>query len=144
MIKIHPNIIVGSINELAQVLNTVHYIINCSVNLNNYMVHPNYLNTNIQKFSLETLPTLNSIYDFVYQQVSLGKNIFLCCETGTNQSLIIGMFIIMKMFNINFYNVFYKIFYTNKINSYEYYSGLVNYEPYILSNTNTNDKMDTS
>lgn len=149
MIKIHQNIIVGSINELAQLLNSVHYVINCSVNLNNSIVNPNYLNANIYNFSLQTLPTLNSIYDFVCGQIALGKNIYLSCETGLNQSLIVGMFIMMKMFNLNFYNVYLKICCTNKINPYDYYAGLTNYEPYILNysqnyNRNNDSKMDIS
>ncbi len=143
MIKIHSNIIIGSPSDLAQIINSVHYIINCSTNLNNIMVHPNYLNLNIPQFTLESINILNSVYDFLNNKILLNQNVFLLCDTGINNSLIVGMFCVMKLLDLNYYNTYYKIATFNKINSYEFYSGLKHYEPYIIKNR-AGDKMDLS
>lgn len=143
MIKIHPNIIIGSPNELAQIINSVNYIINCSINLNNAILHSNYLNLNITQFTINSLKILNTMYDFINNKILLNKNIFLLCETGIDNSLIAGMFIIMKMLNLNYNTVYYKIATIYKIKYYDCYSGLKYYEPYIL-NYNSGDKMDIS
>jgi hypothetical protein len=142
MIKIHSNIIIGSPNDLAQIINNVNYIINCSTNLNNAMLHSNYLNLNITQFTFESLKILNSMYDFINNKIILNKNVFLLCETGIDNSLIVAMFILMKMLNLNYNNVYYKITTIYKIKSYDCYSGLKYYEPYILNNSE--DKMDIS
>ena len=141
MIKIHSNIIIGSPSDLAQNINNIHYIINCSINLNNAIIHPNYLNLNIIHFSFESLNILNSVYDFIINKILLNQNVFLLCETGIEFSLIVGMFIIMKMLNLDYYNTYCNIANIHKIKSYEYYFGLKYYEPYIY---NCKDKMDIS
>jgi len=143
MIKIHSNIIIGSPSDLAQIINSVHYIINCSTNLNNIIVHPNYLNLNITQFTTESLNILNSVYDFVNNKILLNQNVFLLCDSGIGNSLIVGMFFIMKLLNLNYYNTYYNIATYNKINSYEFYAGLTYYEPYIIKN-GLGEKMDIS
>lgn len=143
MIKIHPNILVGSLHDLSQIINSVNFIINCSLNLNNAMTHPNYLNLNINQFSLDSLQTLNSVYDFVIGKISLNQNIFLLCETGIDKSLILGIFIMMKLYNLSYHTTYYNIAATNKINNYDSYSGLKNYEPYI-GFCGSGEKMDIS
>jgi hypothetical protein len=146
MIKIHSNIIVGSCDSLLQstILPHVHYIINCSTNLNNLIVHPNYINLGVDKFGFKTLRTLNSLSDFVNEKISLGNNIFLLCENGIGHSLVVGMFIIMKMHNINFDQVFNQLSASYNINNYDFYSGLKRYEPFIKEEykKNNNYKMD--
>ena len=83
------------------------------------------------------------MYDFIIYKILLNNNVFLLCETGIDNGLIVGMFILMKMLNLNFNNVYYKIANIYKIKSYNYYSGLKYYEPYILKYT-SEDKMDIS
>lgn len=138
MIKIHPNILIGSPPELQQVLPSVNFIINCSMNLNNLIVHPNYINLNISIFNQETLTYLNNLYNFIVEKICSNQNIFLLCETGINNSLIIGMFIIMKMFNLNYNQVYYTIANSHRINSYDFYTGLKFYEIHIISNFSEN------
>jgi hypothetical protein len=140
MIKIHPNIIIGNPNELHGLLNSVTYIINCSINLNNLINHPNYINLNIDKFSWESFYTLNELYKFINGKIIYGNNFFLLCDTGINNSLVVGIFILMNIYKAKYNDIYYQLAYTNKINSYEYYSGLVNFEPNILAN----DMMDLS
>jgi hypothetical protein len=143
MIKIHPNIIIGSLSDLGQILGSVNYIVNCSTNLNNIISHPNYLNLNINQFTFESLQTLNSVYDFVFSKLVLEQNVFLLCETGIDKSLIVGLFILMKMHNLNFNSVYHNVANSNKINPYECYSGLKIYEPHIIA-FGSGEKMDIS
>ena len=143
MIKIHPNILIGSPTDFIPNIDYVHYIINCSTSLNNAIVHSNYLNLNITQFTLESLNILNAVFEFINNKISLNQNIFLLCETGIDYSLIVGIFIVMKKFNLNYHNAYYKIANIYKIKSYEYYSGLKYFEPYIL-NYNFKDVMDIS
>jgi hypothetical protein len=143
MIKINPNIVVGSLNDLPNILNSVHYIINCSVNLNNLFVHQNYMNLNIHHFSIDSLQLLNSLFDFIKNKILLNHNIFLLCENGINNSLITGMFVAMKLYNLTYNEVYYKISIIYPIHSYDFYSGLKYYEPYI-QDYNLSDEMDIS
>lgn len=143
MIKIHSNIIIGSTNDLTHIFNYVHYIINCSINLNNLLVHPNYLNLNITQFTLDSLQILNSLYDFVNSKILLNQNIFLLCENGINNSLIVGIFLMMKLYKLNYADVYYQISARHSINSYDFYAGLKYYEPYIIG-YKISDKMDIS
>ena len=143
MIKIHSNIIIGSPSDLAQIVNSVHYIINCSTNLNNMMVHSNYLNLNITQFTTESLNILISVYDFINNKILLNQNVFLLCDSGIGHSLIVGMFFVMKLLNLNYYNTYHNIATVHKINSYEFYSGLKYYEPYIIK-YGFGEKMDHS
>lgn len=143
MIKIHPNIIIGSPSELTQIINSVHYIINCSIALNNKLIHPNYINLNISQFNYGSLQILNSMFDFINLKIRLNQNIFLLCETGIDNSLIVGMFIMMKLHNSYFKNIYYQILNIyNNIKPYDFYAGLEYYEQYIL-NAKTNE-MDIS
>jgi hypothetical protein len=142
MIKIHPNIIVGSPSDLSSVLNSVHYIINCSINLNNLIVHSNYLNLNIQQFTFDSLQILNSVFDFINCKILLNQNIFLLCENGINNSLVVGIFIIMKLHNSNYNDVYNYMSTIHQINPYNFYSGLKYFEPCIISKSI--DKMDIS
>jgi len=141
MIKIHSNIIIGSPHDLAQIINSVNYIINCSASLNNLLVHPNYINLNIQQFTFNSLQILNSLFDFISWKISLNQNIYLLCETGTNYSLIVGMFVVMKLYNLSYSEVYYRLSSLHNIGSYDFYSGLKYYEPYIIIR-DTNNKMD--
>ena len=143
MIKIHSNILIGSPSDLTQIANSVHYIINCSTHLNNIIVHQNYLNLNITQFTAESLNILNSVYDFINNKILLNQNVFLLCDSGIGHSLIVGMFLIMKLFNLNYYNTYHKIATIHKINSYEFYSGLKYYEPHIIK-CGLGEKMDLS
>lgn len=143
MIKIHSNIVVGSLNDLQNVINTVHYIINCSPNLNNLILHPNYINLNITYFTFDSLQILNSMYDFIKSKIFFNQNIFLLCENGINNSLIAGIFIAMKLYNLTYNNIYYPISSLYSINSYDYYSGLKYFEPYII-NYRPSDQMDIS
>lgn len=143
MIKLHTNIIVGSPNDLAFVFQTVNYIINSSPSLNNLINHPNFINFNINSFSFDTLQPLVNLAEFVKNKISLNQNIFLLCESGLLNSLILGMFIIMKFYNLDFDTVFQNISNTYHIHPYNSYSLLKYYEPYILSYPNS-EKMDIS
>jgi hypothetical protein len=148
MIKLHPNIITGSPTDLNQLSGSIYYIINCSINLNNLIIHQNFINANITKFDFETLNILNNIYNFIKSKILLNQTVFLLCENGLGNSLIVGIFILMKMYNMNCMSVYYEITKFNIINSYDFYSGLKNYEPYIITSNNYNffntNKMDIS
>lgn len=139
MIVIHPNIIVGSVYDLTANFNNIHYILNCSISLNNLLFHPNYINLNISIFNQNSIQLLNSIFEFIYGNIELKYNIFILCETGINNSLIIGMFIIMKLYKLKYNDVYNSIVKNNIINSYYYYSGLIFYEQYILDKNNIDD-----
>ena len=143
MIKIHSNIIIGSPNDLTQLLNSVHYVVNCSISLNNLYVHPNYINLNIVNFSNDSLQILNSIFDFINWKILSNQNIFLLCENGISNSLMVGMFFMMKLHVLNYNDVYYRIATIHRINSHDFYSGLKYYEPYIIK-CEVNDKMDTT
>ncbi len=135
MIKIHSNIIIGNLSDLQQLINNVTYIINCSPNFAKLCSHPNYLNLNINNPIHETLNILNQISDFMYNKIMSNQNIFLLCDTGINNSLIVGMFFLMKFFNINYQSVYHNITLFSKINPYEFYLGLAQFEPYILKSS---------
>jgi hypothetical protein len=141
MIKIHSNVVIGSTSDLNQILTHVHYIINCSTNLNNLFVHPNYLNLNITQFSIGSLQILNSVYDFINSKIQLNQNIFILCENGIGNSLIVGMFLAMRLYKLNYNQVYYQIATKHSVNHYDFYSGLKHFEPQILNRDL--DKMDT-
>ena len=138
MIKIHKNIIIGSLMDLQHLLNSVTYIINCSPTFSKLLSHPNYLNLNINSPSAEKLNTLNQVTDFINNKVLLNHNIFLLCETGLNNSLIVGMFFLMKFYNVSYNTVYHNIAITNRINPYEFYLGLTSFEPHIIKTTSEN------
>ena len=141
MLKIHPNIIIGNPYDLSLVLDKVNYIFNCSSNLNNLIIHQNYLNLNISSFSYDSLYPLLNLYNYINNILINQQNVFILCVTGINHSLVVGMFIIMKLYNINFDIVYHNIIQTYKIGPYELYSGLKYYEPFIINNCDVS--MDT-
>jgi hypothetical protein len=132
MIKIHSNIVIGSPTDLIQYIPYINYVINCSINLNNLFIDPNYINLNITKFDFSTLEILNKLVDFISYKISQNQNIFLLCENGINHSLIVGMFLIMKIHKINYNDVYYYLSSIHQINNYDFYCGLKYYEPYII------------
>jgi hypothetical protein len=140
MLKIHPNIIVGTPYDLSLVLDKVNYIFNCSPNLNNLIVHQNYINLTLVNFSYETLQLLLYLYNFIIDKIAYNQNIFILCETGINSSLTVGMFLIMKLYKLNFDYVYHNIAHSHKIGSYELYSGLKHFELFI--DDNSGEKMD--
>ena len=74
---------------------------------------------------------------------SINNNIFILCESGIGISLIIGMFYIMKFFNLDYNTVYSNIAKNYIINHYKFYSGLIYFEPYIIKST-FGEKMDCS
>lgn len=144
MIKIHNNIIIGTPSDLQQLINYTTFIINCSPHLANLLNHPNFININITNPNLqEILYLLNQTSEFIYNKISSNQNIFIMCDTGINNSLIVGMFFLMKLHNINYYSVYYNIASSHKIHSFDFYLGLTHFEPHILKKIEEN-RMDLS
>ena len=98
MIKIHSNIIIGSPNDLTQLLNSVHYVVNCSISLNNLYVHPNYINLNIVNFSNDSLQILNSIFDFINWKILSNQNIFFFFFCTHTHGMFLQTFVIFHFF----------------------------------------------
>jgi hypothetical protein len=134
MIKIHSNIIIGNFNDLQLLLPNVSFIINCFSGYSYLYNNPNFINVVNLEYN-----TFLQLYNFINYKILLNNNIFILCDTGKNISLIIGMFFLMKYHNLNFNTVYYNIAYYNHINSYEYYSNLISFEPYILSPPQSNN-----
>lgn len=143
MIKIHPNIIIGNIPQLQQVINNVSYIINCHSEYSHICNHPNYLNLIINNINYETFCHLNQVFDFINNKISLNQNIFILCNTGINISLFVGMFFLMKFHNLNYKTIYDQIALFHQIFPYEYYACLSLLEPYILKYS-SGENMDLS
>lgn len=143
MINLQTNIFIGTPHDLQNIIHSINYVFNCSTNLNNLINHPNYINLNINNFSFETLQYLINLSDFIYQKTLLNQNIFILCENGIGSSLIIGMFYIMKCYNLDYNYVYTYISKIYSINHYDFYAGLKYFEPYIIKNT-FGEKMDCS
>jgi hypothetical protein len=138
MLNIYKNIIIGTPHDLSLVMNNVHYIINCSVNLNNLIIHPNFININLTMIDNNALNLLFDLYCFVKNKIFINNTIFILCETGINTSLFVGMYLIMKLCNLPFNDVYNIIVNAIKIHPYNTYSILKYYENFIFQQTNNN------
>lgn len=124
MFCIFNNIFICSVNELPLLnLNNFNFIINCSNKLSNLINNQNFLNLNIDQLSIENF---NEVYNFILKNIN--QKIIILDETGKDISMILGMFIVMKYYNVNFDLVYDNIkIYTDLYNK-EYYSFLYNYK----------------
>lgn len=75
---------------------------------------------------------MNQVYEFINNKILLNQNVFILCDTGLNNSLFVGMYFLMKYYNLNYHTVYHNIASSNKINSYEHYLSLTLFEPYIF------------
>jgi len=133
MYQLHQRIILININEL-NTLNAqqVNWIINCSHSLNNYMVHPNYLNLNLPFYNGESIQVLTKAYDFIINQINLSQNIVILCETGVAGGMLFSIFFLMKFHNMTYDKVYDQISKTIPINSIFYYYSLKSLENQII------------
>lgn len=142
MIKIHTNIIIGNLIDLQNLINNTTFIINCSSNYQKLFEHPHFLNLNLHNPLYDTYSILEQVYFFISSKIVFNQNIFILCDSGISDSLTVGIFFLMKFYNMNYKTVYNNLSLHYKINSYNYYSKLVNFEKHIK--LYKNDDMDLS
>ena len=125
MYQIHNNIILLPISEINILQNNqVNWIINCSESLNNYMIHPNYINLNIPYYNVESIQILHKAFEFICQRINLSENIVILCENGIAGGMLFSMFFLMKYYNLPFDTVFERISKSIQVNTIFYYYSL--------------------
>lgn len=105
MFCLFNNIFICSVNELPFLnLNNFNYIINCSIKLNYLINNNNFININIEHLSDKTIDNFIQIYNFI--NININSKIIILDETGKDLAMFLGIFIIMKYYNIDFNNVY--------------------------------------
>ena len=113
-------------------LSQIQYILNCSLNLNNLMSVPNYINLNLSQPINNLLPYINNSLNFIYDCLSKKYKIILLDDSGKENSIFIGIMFLMKYYKQNFENIYNSLSNYTSIYSKEYYNSISTIEYYLI------------
>ena len=125
MFCIFNNILICSINDLQLLnINNFNFIINCSLEYNKLFENPNYINLNIKEFNIFNIDSLFNIINFIIKNIN--QKIILLDENGKNNAMVIGLYLFMKYYKINFSYAYDNIKTLTELNNKNYYFFLNN------------------
>jgi hypothetical protein len=143
MFCLYNNIYICGINEVPVFnLNNFNYIVNCTNNNYNTILNITQNSTNYATIDLSyfNLFVLNNFYSFV-QSINSNTKILLVDENGISNASIVGIFLLMKLHNSKFSNIYNSLKLTVNLNTYFYYNNLVIYEQQIINKNTTNQNI---
>lgn len=121
------------VNELNSLnLNNFNYILNCSTNLNNLIVSPNFINLNLSQPIENLISNINQILNYILDCLNNNLKIILLDETGKDNSISIGIMFLMKLYKRNFNSIYDSFTNYTQIHPKEYYSSIINIEYYLI------------
>lgn len=143
MFCLYNNIYICGINEVPIFnLNNFNYIVNCTNNNYNTILNitPNSINYTTIDLSYFNIFVLNNFYSFV-QSINNNTKLLLVDENGISNASIIGIFLLMKVHNSKFSNIYNSLKLTVNLNTYFYYNNLIIYEQQIINKNTTNQNI---
>jgi len=133
------------VNELESLnLTNFNYILNCSINLNNLIISPNYINLNLNQPIQNLIPYIIQSLEFILNCLNNKNKIILLDETGKDDSIIVGIMFLMKIYNKNFNSIYDSISNYTQIHPKEYYSSIMNIEYYLIGFQNQYNGINTT
>ena len=145
MFCLFDNIYFCGINELNSLnLNEIHFILNCSSNLNNLVLNPNYINLNLFQPINELIGYINNLLNFIFDCLTKKYKIILLDESGKDNAIYIGIMFLMKYYKQNFENIYNSLSNYTTIYPKEYYNSISNIEYYLIGLNSQNQSVHLS
>jgi hypothetical protein len=115
-------------------LSNFSYILNCSNELNNFIVNPNFFNLGIERPSFMNLNIILQAYDFIKKAYESKKKIILLDKTGKDNAIFMLLVFMIKQYNINLETAYESLKNYIILRPLENYKTIINLEQHIINN----------
>ncbi len=135
MFCLFSNIFICSIESIGLLnLSNFSYIFNCISEYNSYSSNQNYINLNLDSINLNNLNVYGEFYKWV--EANSQEKIIILDKTGFDKAMEFGIYMLMKMSNSTFIEVYDKLFKLTTLADKFYYYFLQTNEHNIIEKNN--------